>query len=66
MSEEQNGSKAGTPSTERLGSAGWAISLNGETYDGDVFKDESDAIEEGTVGYNGVPFWLGKVCPLVS
>ncbi|MFA6690114.1 MAG: hypothetical protein WCS18_11615 [Sphaerochaetaceae bacterium] len=45
-----------------LGSAGWAISLNEETYDAGVFKNEADAIEEGTVGYNGVPFWLAKVC----
>lgn len=49
--------------SERLGSAGWAISLNGETYDADVFQNEADAIEEGTVGYNGVPFWIGRVCP---
>ena len=46
----------------RLGSA-WCTSLNGETYDYPLYDTREQAVEGGTVEYNGNPFWVGMATP---
>ena len=56
---EQKTIEAVTPSPERLGSAGWVTSLDGERYDLPFYASRDEAIAGGRAEHNGEAFWIG-------